>query len=284
MDWHRLFGLVLIDFFTGSDYVVELEKDLSVKKQRLDVVIVRKGSGAFPGRLPDGLDDLTAHNLISFKSYQEALDGWTLKELVGYYVNYRKQVSPSLQQLLPEEDFRLYGICARYPSQLAGQVTLEERQPGVYDCQWGTDVIRLVVLRQLPQVEHNAPLHLFSAAVDQVRFAAGHYRQQSPDSSTLIQRLVDSYRTEGIAMPYTMEDFRKEIRKEVLEGLSLEERLEGLSPQEIIKGLSPDALLKYLPPEEILKALPQEEIEKYLKKRQNEAAKPDKQDNAESND
>jgi hypothetical protein len=29
MDWHRLFGLTLMDFFTGSPFIVELEKDLA---------------------------------------------------------------------------------------------------------------------------------------------------------------------------------------------------------------------------------------------------------------
>ena len=45
MDWHRLFGLLLIDFFAGSPFEVELEKDLSIKQQYLDVVIVRRGKG-----------------------------------------------------------------------------------------------------------------------------------------------------------------------------------------------------------------------------------------------
>ena len=97
MDWHRLFGLLLTDYFTGSPFVVELEKDLSLKQQFLDVVILRKGKGRFAGRLPDGLDDLAAHNLLTFKSHQEALDDWALKELTGHYVSYRKQVSPSMQ-------------------------------------------------------------------------------------------------------------------------------------------------------------------------------------------
>jgi hypothetical protein len=51
-DWHRLFGLLLTDFFTGSPFVVEVERDLSVQQQLLDVVIVRRGR--FAGRLPDG--------------------------------------------------------------------------------------------------------------------------------------------------------------------------------------------------------------------------------------
>src|SRR5271170_309088 len=119
MNWHRLFGLLLTDFFAGSPFVVELEKDLSMKKHLLDVVILRKGNGQFAGRLPDGLYDLAAHNLITFKSFQEALDDWALKELTGHYVNYRKQVSPSMQDLLPEEQFRLYAVSARFPQNLA---------------------------------------------------------------------------------------------------------------------------------------------------------------------
>ncbi len=47
MNWHRLFGLLLSDFFAGSPFVVELEKDLSLKKQLLDVVILRKVQGSF---------------------------------------------------------------------------------------------------------------------------------------------------------------------------------------------------------------------------------------------
>jgi hypothetical protein len=54
-DWHRLFGLLLTDFFTGSPFTVEIERDLSVQQQLLDVVIVRRGRGRFAGRLPDGL-------------------------------------------------------------------------------------------------------------------------------------------------------------------------------------------------------------------------------------
>ncbi len=265
MDWHRLFGLILTDFFTDSPFVVELEKDLSLKKQFLDVVILRKHPGDFLGPLPDGLEDLAAHNLISFKSHQEALDDWALKELTGHYVNYRKQIiSPSLTQLRPEEDFRLYAVCARYPHNLAGQVPWEELQPGVYQCRRGTDVIRVLVLRQLPQVGHNALWHLFSAVPAQVGFGAQHYRQRSAETSTLLGQLWKGYQGEGVAMPYTMDDFRRDYVKEHLSQLTLDERLEGLSVEEIIKKLPAEEWLKRLSPEERLKGLSAEEIEAVL--------------------
>ena len=89
MDWHRFLGFILMDILMGTPYTTEQEKDLSLKKQLLDLVIVRRGPGTVPFRLPDGLEDLANHNLITFKSYQETLDAWAMKELIGHYVNYR---------------------------------------------------------------------------------------------------------------------------------------------------------------------------------------------------
>src|SRR5215471_15498313 len=99
---HRLFGLSWIDFFQGTPISVETELDLSLKQQFIDLVLIRKGPGPLPRPLPDGFEGLAAHNLVTFKSHQEALDAWALWELVGHFVNYRKQASPSLHDLLPE--------------------------------------------------------------------------------------------------------------------------------------------------------------------------------------
>jgi hypothetical protein len=248
-DWHRLFGLILTDFFRGSPFHVELEKDLSLKKQLLDVVVLRRDEGIFRERLPDGLEDLAAHNLITFKSHQEALDDWALKELTGHYVNYRKQVRPAAGGLLPEEAFRLFAVCARYPHNLAGQVAWAEVQAGVYDCRRGTDRIRVIVLGQLPRSEHNALLHLFSASQEQVRYGAEHYRQRSDETSTLLHRLFEQYRKEGVDVPYTMADFRRDYVKEHLQDLTPEERLKGLSPEQVLAALSPEHFLAGLSPE-----------------------------------
>jgi hypothetical protein len=130
-DWHRLFGLLLTDFFTGSRFVVEVERDLSIRQQLLDVVIVRRGRGRFAGRLPDGLAGLRAHNLITFKSHFEPLDGWAMKELIGHYVAYRKLVSRSPSDLLAEDQFGLYAVAARSPHNLSGRVPWQSVQPGV---------------------------------------------------------------------------------------------------------------------------------------------------------
>jgi hypothetical protein len=82
------------------------------------------------------MQELTAHNLITFKSHHEALDAWAMNELIGHYVAYRKLVSPKPTSLLPEDHFRLYAVCARFPNSLSSQVAWHERQAGVYDCRW----------------------------------------------------------------------------------------------------------------------------------------------------
>ena len=56
-----------------------------------------------------------------------------MKELVGHSVNYRKQRSPSLDDLLPEESIRLFAIATRFPEKLAGQIALQTKSTGVYD-------------------------------------------------------------------------------------------------------------------------------------------------------
>ena len=111
--WHRLFGMSWQDFFAGLPVTVEAEKDLSEKQQRLDVVVVRQASFDFPHRPPDGFEEIGPHNLFSFKSFQEAMDGEVVEELIGHGVNYRKQASSSMNDLLPPDDVRLFAICVR---------------------------------------------------------------------------------------------------------------------------------------------------------------------------
>ncbi|MDI6792002.1 MAG: hypothetical protein QME81_03925 [bacterium] len=193
IDWHRLFGLALTDFFAGSPFVVELEKDLSLKRQLLDVVILKKQTGEFPGRMPDGLYNLAEHNLLSYKSMREPLGDWTLDELTGHYVNYRKQVSPSLSELLPKDQFQLYGISTRFPQKLSDQVRLKALEAGVYEVVWGSHRVRLLVLSEMPEGEHNSIWHLFSGIREKVQSGAAQYRKHTVEMSTIINQLFENY-------------------------------------------------------------------------------------------
>lgn len=263
-DWHRLFGLLLTDFFTDSPFRVEVERDLSVQQQLLDVTIVRRGRGRFAGRLPDGLEALRPHNLLTFKSHHEALDGFALKELVGADVAYRKFVSSSPSQLLPDDQFGLYAVAARFPHNLAGQVPWQQRQAGVYDCRWGTDTIRVLVAGELPREERNAPLHLFSAAPDLIEFGSAAYRRRSEQTSRLLGQLFERLRGEGFAVSFTMEDFNRQYIKEHFPQLTPEEQeevLQALPPERRLAGLPPEQRLAGLPLEQRLAGLSAEQME-----------------------
>jgi len=245
---HRLFGLTWTDFFQGTSVDVETELDLSLKQQFIDLVLIHRGKGPISRPLPDGFDDLAAHNLVTFKSHQESLDGWSLCELVGHFVNYRKQYSPSLQNLLPETDYRLFAVCARFPQNLAQRVPLAFVRDGVYEVALITQRIRIIVVHQLPQADHNAMLHLFSAREELLRFGQEHYRPYSKETSTLLYELFKVY-SEDADMPDKLKEFVRESIDQLLASLPPEKRLEGLSAEQRLKGLSPEQVIQALPPE-----------------------------------
>ncbi len=258
-DWHRLFGLLLMDFFTGSPFVVEVERDLSSQQQLLDVIIVCRGQGEFNDHLPDGLDTLVTHNLFTFKSHHEALDSWAMKELIGHYVAYRKLVSPSPSEPLAESQFQLFAVCARSPRTLSQQVPWRQRSSGVYDCHWGTDVIRVIVAGELPREPRNAAFHLFSASPELIGFGSSAYQLRSENTSLLLGQLFGRLREEGAIMAFTMDDFRRQF---------IMEHFPDLTPQEqekVLKGLPPEARLAGLPPEARLAGLTEQQIREYLR-------------------
>jgi hypothetical protein len=274
--WHRLFGMMLTSIFEGSAFRVEYEKDLSFKAQRLDVVVIREEAEGTVPLLPDGLRDaLVTHNLISFKSYRDTLTDWTLKELTGHYVNHRKQVSPSMNDLLPEDQFHLFALSAHYPQNLAAQVPLTEVQEGVYDCRRGTDLIRIVVLNRLPLDVQNCSLHLFSGEEERIGFGATNFFPRTDDISTMLMRVFEKYLAEGVKMQQTNEEWLRDYIRGHLKDLSPQERVKDLSPEERVKDLSPEERVKGLSPNELLQAMQPEVLEALRKSLDKATHKPD---------
>jgi len=67
-------------------------------------------------------------------------------------------------------------------------------------------------------------------------------------------------------MPYTVEDYKREHRQELLAEFMSGELFESSEVEELLKKLPLEKLLKGLPPEELLKRLSREDVEAYLKK------------------
>lgn len=265
--WHRLLGVVLSDYLTGTRYIVEMERDLSLKQQALDILIIEQSKGAPPRELPDGLENFARYNLLTFKSLRQPLNAWALDELLGHYVNYRKQASPSLQKLLPAKLFRLYAVSMRKPKKLGRGAVLTPIMPGVYEVEWGGCMIRVLVLNEMAKSKRNALWQMFSGVAENVRYGAEKYNWRKKEMSQSINTLFDYYNLEGIAMPYTVEDFLREEEERLWSKLTPEQIFKKLPPKKLLEKLSAEKLLEKLPPEERVKGLPPEARLKGLKRK-----------------
>ncbi len=97
-----------------------------------------------------------------------------------------------------------------------------------------------------------------AASPELVAFGGGAYRRRSEHTSGLLGQLFERLRTEGFAVSYTMEDFRRDCIMEHFPHLTLDEQ------REVLALLSPDqlrALLQSLPAEELLAVLSAEQIQ-----------------------
>ncbi|MCA1809244.1 MAG: hypothetical protein LC725_07345 [Lentisphaerae bacterium] len=268
INWHRLFGIALMDYFDRTGYEVAVEMDLSVKRQLLDVVVIERKRGAKLKDACAGFDNLGRHNLLTYKSMRESLTIWTLEELVGHYVNYRK--IRGLRNVKPEET-RLYAVCTRYPSGLKGRADLCQAEEGVFDIRALGLTIRVIALNMIAMENRNAILDLFSGQQEAVRFGAEHYRWKKPDCSTVMNQLYLMYKTEGMRMPYTLEQFKKDVLLDHLDDLKPEDRLRGLKPEDRLRGLRPEDRLRGLRPEDRLRGLRPEDRLRGLGRRELEA-------------
>ncbi len=161
--WHRLFGLLLMDYLSNRGFRVELEKDLSLKRQHLDVVIVeREDEEPDLSGICDGFDNLSSHNLLSYKSKRQSLNAWALEELIGHYVNYRKVLGRSRTK---SDDIRLYAVSTRRPDRLLSMTGATETKPGVWDLRVLSRDIRILVLSGLPLAQRNARCWPFSPSM-----------------------------------------------------------------------------------------------------------------------
>ena len=201
--WHRLFSMSWTDFFRGMPVSVDAERDLSLKKQLLDVTLIHKEPGPLLCQLPDGFENLTTYNLVSFRSHQQKLSIFIMEELLGHYVNLRKQVSPSMDEadLLPPDEFKLFAVAVRFPQNLVDEsVVLEPIKQGVYEIAVLSKRIRLVVVSQLPEEKQNAMLHLFSANAQKVVYGCNNYRIKSNETSTLLLQLLQRFQLGAIGL------------------------------------------------------------------------------------
>ncbi|MEM7070076.1 MAG: hypothetical protein AAF478_14455, partial [Pseudomonadota bacterium] len=293
IDWHRLFGIAVEQDFI--DYIIlqiERERDSSVKQEYLDLLIIYteniESLESFlanpPKPLPDGLDNLSQHNLITYKSMRETLDEWTIFELLRHYVSYRKEESDKARKLaaerkkkkqasikkdsgnwfnlgkrpdensdsgdsdkspkfLPNELFRLYAICTRYPETFIKNYSPTKIQDGVYELMILNLSIRIIVLSRIPKAERNALWNVFSNVEENIVFGAQQFEQMRKEMSSVLDQLFMHYDQEGVHVAYTVEQFNKDYLMNRAPDLLEDESLQTVFFKSIRRFASGDMFL-----------------------------------------
>ena len=94
---------------------------------------------------------------------------------------------------------------------------LTQRLAGVYDTLRGTDTIRLVVASEVEEAERDASRCCYSALCRKsFSWARNTLRSVFAKPARLLNDLFHHYQIEGLDMPYTMADYRRDIVREEL--------------------------------------------------------------------
>jgi len=129
---------------------------------------------------------------------------------------------------------------------------------GVYELGFLQLVLRVIVPSEMAKTPRNALWHLLSGDRELVRYGMEHYQARDAGLYNILNDLRQSYAMEGVEVPYTKEDYKREVarelflkappadRREWLDQLPAEERLGRLSPDERLSGLSPEQIEAYL--------------------------------------
>jgi hypothetical protein len=270
--WHRIFGMALTQYFAGSRWKVEVETDLSVQQQKLDIAIVfRDRAGNNPDPIwPDGIGEPARFNLFTFRGLKQVLSAEVVKEVVAHSVTYRKWVSPSPDELLPAADFRIFAASMHHPELLKRELadrnmTLQKVDEGAYDLHWAIDRVRILVMREMPEKEQNIVWNLFSNHQPLIANAFATLKKKYSNQSGLggwsaiLNTMLEHYGLEGMTMPYTMEQFEKDVEEQFLAKLTPEKLLAKLTPEKILAKLTPEQRLAGLAPEQVASSLAPEQ-------------------------
>ncbi len=120
---------------------------------------------------------------------------------------------------------------------------------------WGTDRIRLTVIRELPDSAANDMLQMLGPDPVRAVDALKRYNNSNAEMSTLIYRIYEHHQAEGLTMPVSLEKFIADTEQYILAKLPYEERLRGVPTEERLRGLSLEEQLRNISVEDLKKYL-----------------------------
>ncbi len=99
-----------------------------------------------------------------------------------------------------------------------------------------------------------------------VEYGVKNYQNEGEPLPQIFDELLSQYHLEGVKMPYTTEEFIRDVNRRVISEATLQERLEGLPKEEVLKNYSLEDRLEGVSLEDRLQGLSLEEIETYMQK------------------
>jgi hypothetical protein len=98
----------------------------------------------------------------------------------------------------------------------------------------------------MSDAEQNVVWNLFSGERERIATAFQRLQPRLQSWSSVLNTLLRFYGLEGMAMPYTMEDLKREVEERILHEMSPEKLLAHLTPEQRLEGLSLEEIVSYL--------------------------------------
>ena len=150
-------------------------------------------------------------------------------------------MSSTTDSLFPVTDFNLIGIATRYPQNHAKLENLSEIKKGVFSLKRGEHDITLIVSSKVANEKRNAIWQMFSGDPEQIIEGLEAYDWKRNDYKHIVSgQLIQKYKSEGVVMAYTEQDFFRESLNYCLSKASVEDILKHIKPEDVFKNYKPE--------------------------------------------
>ncbi len=190
--WHRILAGILEEWLTPAGILVQSDVPIGAEPPKADILLLKSTAGNMQRRqrqrLADGLRDSRApHLLLEFK-YTESLNEDALVQLLGYELFYRHR------QKLKKKKIAAFLLCSKTPRRktLRKFGYRETKYCGVYKSDHAViSRADLLVLNELSDEPHNAPLKCFASRRSEIQKA---YRvvneNRLPEQTSRLKQIV----------------------------------------------------------------------------------------------
>ncbi len=275
--WHHLLGKLLEELLTPVNISVFTDFAVMSDTPQADLLLLRRSASVWTAaqlaRLPDGIRDCQAGQILIEFKYTESFNEKALLQALGYDTFYKRAKD------LTEADVQTFLVVSKTsaPATVA-DFGYEESplRPGVfYTPQRGFRNVILMSLNELTNAPHNAFFKCFTSRRQEKRKAFELLKHSGLRALTLrLEQFLAGlweywFQLKGEDMkieltPEQVIEMGKMWGDVHLSLLPVEQRLAGLTPHEVLSRFKPEERVRGLTPQDVLSQFNPEDIERYL--------------------